>query len=213
MIHVVSGYRRSGTSMMMQCLHHGLKKGQVCYTPDLEKANKHKDGYISNPGRLLEIGRNFYMNSLFLRQIPDWSVIKILFDGLPNLPKGDWKVIFMDRDPEEIVRSVARSDQHLRSIGVPENTNDKTTFNCFRPYQREDIDHVLGICEMRKDIDLRIVKYIDMIYNPVETLRSLDMPIDEEKAASKVKPKYYRFRNPEKASNVPNQSGRKRSCA
>ena len=195
MIYIVSGYRRSGTSMMMQAIMKGLTRGMVLYRPDLEKLNAPEGDYQPNIGALLEVGRAWYMLPEFLRRIPDQSVIKIFFDGLPNLPAGDYRVIFMDRCETEIRASCERVDKHLRVQGVPENEDTSYCFDVFRPYKREDIEHVLGICRQRKDIDLRVVDFREVVKEPERVLASLDLPINVKRAASVVDPEHYRFRD------------------
>jgi len=197
MIHIVSGYRRSGTSMMMQALYKGLFHGEVLYQPDLEKLNPDADGYAPNQGPLMEVGRAYYMNAAFLREIPDDSLVKILYDGLPCLPARDYRVVFMERDESEIKASLARSDAHLRANKVAENMDYGHTFDVFRPYRQEDIDHVLGIVRCRTDIDLTRMKFSEVIARPeamFESLSDMGWPIDPKKAASVVNPELYRFR-------------------
>jgi hypothetical protein len=198
MITVVSGYRRSGTSMMMQALYSGMKSGGIVFQKQMEDFNPNEvDGYIPTPGKLWEVGRGFYKNAEFLRCIPDDSLIKILFDGLPAIPKGEWTVIFMLRDEVEIRASYARSDAHIRAAGISENPKTKHTFDVYRPYNQEDLDHVIGICEARSDMDLFKIQYRDVIDDPVgifTALQECGLDIDPEKSAAEVKPEYYRFR-------------------
>lgn len=187
----------------MRAIQNGLLSGAVLYQPGQEKiGDGDEGGYTPNPSGLLEVGQWYYQNAEFLRQIPDESVVKILYDGLPNLPRGDYMVIFMERDPEEIRASCDRVDRHLRQVGVVENPARDYVFDCFRPYRQDDIDHVLGICEVRADIRLHRVNYRDMVDNPVETFRGLArtnlgrplLPIDPERAAEIIDSKHYRFR-------------------
>lgn len=196
MIYIVSGYRRSGTSMMMRALYTGLKTGQILYRPEQEKIGSQvENGYTPNPSGLHEVGQAYYMNATFLRGMPDGSLVKILYDGLPCLPKGNYTVFFMRRDPKEIAASCDRVDRHLRQIGVTENPMRWYPFDSFRPYRQEDIDHVLGICEARSDINLVHVDFRWTVRNPLETFRRLStvIPIDPEKSASVVNESYYRY--------------------
>lgn len=201
MIHVVSGYRRSGTSMMMKALYSGLTEGQILYQPGQEKkGNVELEGYHPNPSGLSEVGQGYYMDAVFLRKIPDNSLLKILFDGLPFLPKREYKIIWMDRDVDEILASCEKVDQHLRAVGVKNNPKKWYPFDSFRPYRQGNIDHVLGICEARNDIDLIRVNFRDVIENPLETfvnLKKQGIPIDPAKSAKVVNPKHYRYRKEE----------------
>ena len=198
MITVVSGYRRTGTSMMMQALYSGMKKGGIVFQKQMEEFNPDSvDGYIPTPGKLWEVGRGFYKNANFLRNIPDDSLIKILFDGLSELPKGEWTVIFMLRDEIEIKASYARSDAHIRAAGISENPQTQYTFDVYRPYSQEDIDHVLGIMESRTDVQLIRLNYRDVIEDPelwFHMLNTNGLDIDVEKATAEVKPEFLRFK-------------------
>jgi hypothetical protein len=174
--------------MMMRALHHGglpvieLQK-EANSVPDL------------NPSGLYEVGRGFYMNPYFLRNIPDNSLIKILFDGLCYLPQGDYKIIFMVRDEQDINASVQRAEKQLRASGIPENDNIPTPFDVYRPYKQDDIDHVINICEVRGDIELIRVHYNDVLDNPIGVFESLHLPIDVDKAVKVINPQLCRFRN------------------
>jgi hypothetical protein len=190
---------------MMKALH----KGGIAaiYSEQIEAGNPDAFGYQPNPGGLYEVGFNQYMNADFLRRfMPDDSVIKIMFDGLPCLPQRKYKIIWMDRDPDEIKASTDRVDKHIidASGGAvrPGSEAGKVTnvlpFCNFRPYCQEDIDHVLGICDARSDMHVIRVNFHDMISQPhheFETLRLMGVPIDPEKAAAVIDSKLWRIRN------------------
>ena len=183
---------------MMNALGQGLTEGGVIYRPDIEKFNKENEGYVPSPNGLWEVGPMYYLNPHFLRGISEvegTSLIKIFFDGLPLLPKGEYKIIYMLRDVEEIQSSIDRVEGHLKKTGVSRVFSETFPFTVYRPYKQIDIDHVLGICEMRQDIDLQFVNYRDVIEDPLTVFKSLDMPIDVEKCAAVVKPELYRERN------------------
>ena len=184
--------------MMMRALADGLQSGQVLYQPAQERiGNKREDGYIPNPSGLLEVGQQYYKNAVFLRKIPDNSVLKILYDGLANLPSGEYTIIFMTRRECDILASCQKVDEHLRQVGVPENRQKDRTFDVFRPYRQDDIDHVLGIVRQRKDMNLIEVRFEDVIADPESAFLCLSkrIPINAELAAKVVNPSYYRFGN------------------
>jgi len=199
--------------MLMKALADGLQSGGVLYQQGQERiGNKEEDGYLPNPSGLLEVGQMFYKNAMFLRQMPDDSLVKILYDGLPNLPSGDWYVIFMERDESEILASCDRVDRHLRQVGVRENAEKAHTFDVFRPYRRDDIDHVLGIMEKRLDVRLLRLNYADVVADPISAFNKIKyspsgkqlLDINVEQAAAVVNPKHYRFRteNENSASRI-----------
>lgn len=203
MLIVVSGYRRCGTSAMMQALHAGGV--EIIYVPQLEGGNPDYNNYQPNPGGLYEMGLGQYMHAKILRALPDKGVVKILFDGLPCLPKKDYKIIFMSRNLEEIEASTARVDEHIlgqpgRQRGLASKADEITgilPFCVYRPYNQQDIDHVLGICDARSDMEVIHINYADVIDNPYmvfEGLRKRGIPIDVDKAAEIIDPKLYRAR-------------------
>jgi hypothetical protein len=188
--------------MMMEAIYAGMNHGSIIYQKQMEDYNQDGTDYKPVPGRLWEVGQRFYTSARFLRAIPDDSLIKIFYDGLPNLPGGDYVIIFMVRDPEEIKESVKRTDAHLRATGVAENKSNPLTFNVYRPYNKENIDHVLSICEVRRDFRVIMVNYKDVIEDPEREFRKIkysavdhiQVDIDIEKAAAKINPELYRNR-------------------
>jgi len=203
-IFVVSGYRRTGTSAMMKALHAGGIP--AIFSPHIEDGNPDANGYKPNPGGLWEVGFTQYMNADFLRRfIPDDSCIKIMFDGLPCLPQRKYKIIFMERDPEEITASTDRVDQHIIDASGgkmrPGSEAGRIT-NClpfcnFRPYNQEDIDHVLGICDTRSDMHVIRVQFSELIKNPQRvftTLALMGVPIKVHDAAAVIDSKLHRVR-------------------
>jgi hypothetical protein len=172
---------------MMQALLAGNRdKGRVVPYSDKDQwiAGPPKNGYQPCPTPLLEVGSAAYCNAEFLRGLPDNLLIKVFFDGLLNLPANEYIIVFMERDLAEIKASLVRAEEHitnwaLESRNIPPEMTKKRhakverTFCIYRDYNQDDIDHVLGIMEQRKDVTLLRVNYRDLIANPYETLQSL----------------------------------------
>jgi hypothetical protein len=203
---IVSGYRRSGTSAMMQALVSGLNEGVVVHSEnDAKVGNISKGSYIPNPGPLFEIGRASYSDADFVRGLPDGALVKIFFDGLPTLPADKYLVIFMRRDEAEIRESCSKVGRHLRAVGVPGSPIVSSMFDIHRSYNSDDIDHVLGIMDQRKDVELIEVDYADLISDPERVFTNIKwtpldrtrIDLDIKKAASVINPDYYRSRRPE----------------
>ena len=207
MIYVISGARRTGTSMLMQAIHAGnttlglmiaASIDALGHPIDYAACPPEPDGYSPNPNGAYEVGTMAYHNARFLRNIPPDSLIKVLFDGLPNLPRGNYTIIYMERDVDEIRASTKRVEEYLGgdALGALELTKH-LPFSCFRPYNQEEIDHVLGICRARCDIDIAMVNYNDVINDPLEQfnkLKSLGWPIIPEVCASEIDQTLYRSR-------------------
>jgi len=203
MRYIVSGYRRSGTSAMMLALTQGMTiKRQVQWNPHAEELNVALDGYRPNPGPLLEVGQNHYIDPPRLRELlVDNCLIKIFYDGLPYLPAtDDYKIIFMFRDPVEIAASLNVTEQHLVAQGVlrPEPGDFACPFDVYQPFDQANIEHVYAICEQRRDIELFPVQFQNLIDQPVAVFGDLafkGIPINIEKAAATINPAYHRVRN------------------
>lgn len=196
--------------MAMRALADGLQSGQVLYQEAQERiGNKDEGGYKPNPSGLLEVGQMFYKNAAFLRQIPDNSLLKILYDGLLNLPAREYTIIFMRRPEAEIVASCHKVDQHLRQVGVKENADKAHTFDVFRPYRQEDIDHVAEAMKQRRDVWWIDVNYNDVIENPYREFERISrdslgrerVPINVEQAAAVVNPEFRRFHENDQGRN------------
>jgi hypothetical protein len=217
MIVIVSGHRRTGTSMMMLALH--AAGMQALYNPILNNKDCKLDpeGYAPNAkAGLFEVGYYALLDPLFFRKLvehpDDGFIVKIPWDCIVYLPKGDWKIVFMHRDAEEIDRSCARVDKYLEEYGdkvALENrmkqlipTSKALPFSIYKKYNQDDIDHVLGIMETRSDVELIPVQYQDVIDDPVKVFKRLKytplgkerLPIDIEKAAATINPDFHRIR-------------------
>jgi hypothetical protein len=168
---IVSGARRTGTSMMMKAIYNASLGGCVLFNPKLNEDAPSEDGYLPNKYGMWEVGISNYLNTKFLRAIPDGALIKIMFDGLVALPAGEYTIIFMTRDVSEINESAANVDKHLeyhaKNQGVPLLPHGDVTymlpFCCLDPYDQSQIDHVLGIMRERRDVNLIMVDYGDVI--------------------------------------------------
>lgn len=199
---VVSGYRRTGTSMMLQALHAGLSTPHIVMSwgsmdgwvlPD-------KSGYSPNPRGLQEVGQLFYMQVENLRAFPatGTALIKILFDGLLALPAGhDYRIVFMTRNAESIKASCERVDEYKAEKKYPIKTDDfHMPFDSFAPYNEDDMQHVIDICRQRRDMHIKVVNYDVVIKHPLEAFHALNsymFPLDPEKAAAVINPELKRY--------------------
>jgi hypothetical protein len=211
MRYIVSGYRRSGTSMMMRVLAALLMpRIKLIMYREFESCNRPIDGYSPAPTGLLEVGRKQYMDPNWLRHLADDRLAKIFFEGLPYLPghnELNYFIIFMRRNPEEIKRSVERAEKYLKEL-EEQSTNPRIVqdrgglgFDLFKEYNDTDIAHVLSICEARKDIQVVEVQFEDFIHNTEEEIQKLidqiPMKIDDEKiktALRQVNPEFHRIK-------------------
>lgn len=182
MIYIVSGFMRSGTSMMMSCLEAGGL--QVVKSPDRDRLNdNHSDEfYRPNPVSLYEPDQ---------REIGKWDwprkhdgcVLKVVCPWIRQLAVHDYRVIWMDRDSEEIRQS------YEGAFG------GKLTIENIETAQKEGLSHFTN----RKDVKQIIrVPYAEMIADPDKWLFRIETTIgrllDRASAAAVVNQDLYRFR-------------------
>jgi hypothetical protein len=184
MIHIVSGYYRSGTSAMMQALIAGGM--DAAWSEERNQvATAHADEhYHPNRAGLYEVPIREYGGLAFPLQYQD-KLIKVMLWGLDNLavnPDG-YRVVIMRRDPEEIRQSY------------------EAFFGRKCPPLNEYFERITRSQSMlnnRNDVkSVTVVDYSALIANPERTmirLRSKDWPIDPLAAAAGIDPAQYRFR-------------------
>jgi hypothetical protein len=181
---------------------------------EFEACNRPIDGYSPSPGGLLEVGRAQYLDPLWLRQqFKDNHLVKIFFEGLPYLPgvagfrkEPIYTVIFMHRSEEEIKASVERSDAYLKELekqaAEPRIEVDRFGgFDMYKEYNAQDINHVLSICDARKDIEVIEVQFENFVKDTKKELlkitEQLPLLITKEsfdRALAQVNPEFHRIK-------------------
>ena len=179
--YIVSGYMRTGTSMMMQALEAGGLK--TAFNPIRNKMNKqHGDkDYKPNPGGFYELSRKEYSQYGFPRMYQG-KLIKCLWGGLWKFFPGDYLIVFMRRDPEEIRQSYeAFFDQP-----------PPPSFKNFKDITKDTLEYI----KVRKDMQVLEINYRDVIDNPKKIftqIKKFGFPININKATKVVDPTQYRF--------------------
>lgn len=184
MIHVISGYFRSGTSAMMQALIAGGMSAAWSETRN-EVATAHADEHYSpNPNGLYEVPLKEYGGVRFPLQYHG-KLIKVMLWGLDHLavnPEG-YRVVIMRRDPEEIRQS------YEAFFGKKCPSLDEYA---------ERIERAKSMLLNRGDVEgVTIMGYREVIDSPAEHfihLRRCGWPIDPLEAAATIDPAQYRFR-------------------
>ena len=177
--YIVSGIERSGTSMMMQML---LKGGApVAFDRSRSPDEHNPKGYFELEGG--KIIRRL-MDGNFPFQEYGGQFVKITAYGLKFLPQGQYKVIFMLRDLDEVMDSMEKMS------GTVDRKMDKPLF-------RKLITISLDIMRTRDDIDYIIVNHGDVITDPAreaERIRRFlgNEMLDVVSAAQAVDPTLYR---------------------
>jgi hypothetical protein len=179
--YIVSGYMRSGTSMMMDALTAGGLTPAFDARRDKMNDQHGDDSYKPNPNGFYELNRKEYHEYGFPRKY-EGKLIKCLWGGVTRIVVGNYKVIFMLRDPEEIRQSF----EAFFSGPAPESIKN------YDQIMQDTIDMLSN----RLDTHLTVISYRSVIDDPQATFRHIaaTWPIDSDKAAAVVTPELCRFR-------------------
>jgi Sulfotransferase domain len=188
---IVSGLPRSGTSLMMQMLEKG---GVPIVTDNIRAAD------VDNPKgyREFELAKKIEHDSSWL---PDTraKAFKMVSQLLYHLPSGErYRIIFMERDLDEMIVSQEKMLQRLGRKGAPHD-DVKRAFTghlekLHRWLQAQSNMAILRVC------------YKDLLDRPAvlaEQIRSfLDRELDITKMAQAVDPSLYRNRRDEDSGST-----------
>lgn len=183
MLYVVTGFPRSGTSMMMRCLRFAGIDPVVSARRETAMAKRNKGEYPANPYGFYEVDEREALRVGFLETIEDGRCIKLLPTSLPCLPVRPTTVIWMRRDPAEIRKSYERTfhgEDFDKKFPQWPRTHD-VQVQVIRP-----------ILDDRRSIAVIELQYRDVIADPVGALSVL--PIDYRRAAAAVDVSLYRNR-------------------
>lgn len=183
-LYVVSGFMRTGTSMMMRALEAGDMTARYKQSRDEMKTRYADEFYDPNIGGLYELERNDYKHPSFPHNY-EGCLIKALNYAVPRMAVMGHgiRVVFMRRDSEEIRQSYEAFFR--KRMPKMDNLCKRMNDIIDRIYNRKDV------------LSLNVFWYRDVVDNPIkhfEILASDGWPIDVEKAASIVDPKFCRFR-------------------
>ena len=185
---VITGLPRSGTSMAMKMLQAG---GLPLLTDGARPADdSNPEGYFEfEPVK--ELDKNGDLAWLRAARGKGVKVISWLLTWLPEI--YDYRVIFMQRDLDEIIAS---QNAMLRQRGQSQGIEDPAGM---RQIYARHLEQVHGFLEHRRCFSTLMVKYADVVDQPqVEAkrlARFLDRPIDVERMAAAVDPRLYRNRS------------------
>lgn len=106
MIYVVSGYPRSGTSMMMRILQEG---GIPLHYHDKREQAIQKRYPEGNPDGYYEVLQKYWKQYCYTDEVEDGHAVKIFTQYLPIIGIKPTTVFWMRRDPEEIQASFLKA--------------------------------------------------------------------------------------------------------
>ncbi len=183
-LYVVSGFMRTGTSMMMKALEAGGIEACYRQSRDEMKARFADEHYDPNIGGLFELERGDYKGLGFPKKY-DGKLIKALNYGVPRMSvmADGIRVVFMRRDTEEIRQSFEAF------FSKPLRNSERL--------EKKVLDQIKQIKKRRDVLSLDILWYRSVVGDPLHHFRILKQsgwPIDIQTAAAVVDPKYCRFK-------------------
>jgi hypothetical protein len=155
--YIVSGLERSGTSMMMQILNAG--ELPVAFDSSRQSDENNPKGYYE-----LEGGKiiNKLMNGSFSFNEHKGKFVKITAYGLKYLPPGNYKIIYMERNIEEILDSMEKM------AGIKDENRPETRKSFLKLNQM-----IKNFISNRDDVKVLYVNYNEMISNPEHSIRRI----------------------------------------
>jgi hypothetical protein len=181
---IVSGLERSGTSMLMQMINSAGIPAQ--YDHDSRPADD------NNPKGYFELEGGKIINRLMEGKFPfekyRGQFIKITAYGLKFLPQGRYKIIYSQRDIEEILDSMEKMAR-IKDDAREETKESFTKLN----------NMIKNMISIREDSDVLFISYNDMLANPEENIRKIadfigNPEIDTNKMLASIDQKLYRNR-------------------
>jgi len=193
-LYVVSGFMRTGTSMMMKALEAGGLDAAYQQSREEMRRRFADDQYDPNLGGLYELEREDYRKPDFPR---GWEgkLIKCLSRGpaqMMPMPDGI-RVVFMRRDTEEI------SQSYMAFFGRRLNPQLEGVL-------QDRMDAIVERIQNRKDVlSLDVFWFRDVVGAPreyFEQLRKHSWPIDVDAAVGVVDPSLCRYKREELTEGI-----------
>jgi len=183
---IVSGLPRSGTSMMMQMLDHA---GIEIYTDKVREAdsNNPKGYYEHNNVKSLRRNKRWVAESMD-------KAVKVISNFIPHLPLVyNYKIIFMERDLNEILASQRKM---LQKLGAKDR-HEEYPLQVMTSFKRGQ-DKAKQWASKQPNVEMIEVSYSDVINNPFgEALRIsefLDQRVTPEDLIKPIDANLYRQR-------------------
>jgi hypothetical protein len=172
--------------MMMRCLIEGGMDGSYDdRTEVLNELSKKNGGYIPNPNGFYQLNEDFDRGDLYQKY--DGKLFKFPFKKLHKLPTGQYKIIFLKRNPEEIRLS-------MRAFNPEADWGEDMAI--LDTYESE-MNKIINKVKNKSNITITVLNYADVVKDPVKEftkIKDAGWPIDVEKAAAMVEPELYRLR-------------------
>ena len=180
----VSGLERSGTSLLMQMLHTAGVPMVFDHESRQPDENNPKGYFELEGGKII----NKLMNGTFPLSDYRGKFIKITAYGLKFLPPGKHKIIYSQRDIEEILDSMEKMAR------IKDDNRDETKQSFIRLN-----DMIKTLIERREDVETLLVNYNEILSQPEEIAKRIgdflgSKDIDLTKMMECIDGKLYRNR-------------------
>lgn len=182
--YIVSGLERSGTSMLMQILEAGGVPTSFNSDSRPPDDNNPKGYFELEGGKII----NRLMKGTFPFDRYKGKFIKITAYGLKYLPAGKYKVIYSERNIEQILNS-------MEKMARIHDEKREETRESFLKLNEMIKDKIRG----REDIEVLMVNFNDILSNPENNIRKIydflgSQAFDLEKMIKSVDQSLYRNR-------------------
>jgi len=175
--YIVSGLERSGTSMLMQILHAG---DLPCEFDESRKPD------INNPKGYFELEGGKIISKLMDGSFPlekfKGKVIKITAYGIKFLPPGKYKILYSERNMDEILDSMEKMAK-IKDENREETRQAFTGLNSMIKKQimeRDDIDYIfVDYNEIMSNPEVGIKKIHEYFEMPEENLEKMISVVDK----------------------------------
>ena len=155
--YIVSGLERSGTSMIMQI----LQAGDIPIAFDTKRQSDE-----NNPRGYYELEGGKIISKLIDKTFPlekyRGRFIKITSYGLKYLPPGNYKIIYTERNIEEIMDSMEKM------IGEKDENREETK-NAFIKLN----NMIKRMMMNRDDIEVLYINYNEIVSNPEQNIKEI----------------------------------------
>jgi len=155
--YIVSGIERSGTSMLMQILSNG--EIPVAFDEQRKPDKNNPKGYYELAGGKII---NHLMNHSFPFEKYRGTFIKITAYGLKFLPEGNYKIIYSERNINEILDSMEK----MAEITDENREETKEIFLKLNQMIKQKINE-------RSDCDVLFLSYNEILKNPENEIKKI----------------------------------------
>lgn len=182
--YIVSGIERSGTSMLMQMINSAGIPAQYDHDSRPPDDNNPRGYFELEGGKII----NRLMEGKFPFEKYRGQFIKITAYGLKFLPQGRYKIIYSQRDIEEILDSMEKMAR------IKDDVREATKESFIKLNNM-----IKTLISNREDSDVLFISYNDILANPEENISKIadfigNPEIDTNKMLASIDQKLYRNR-------------------